>query len=107
MSEYLLTICLLSIRTRHEFLRAMLDRLMPQLTGRIELIVLADDGDMSIGAKRQRALEAARGEFFVCIDDDDEINDGYGDSILDSIRRHARVNAFGVQTFRCVADGPV
>jgi glycosyltransferase involved in cell wall biosynthesis len=43
----------------------------------VEVLYYRDDGERTIGSKRQRLLLAARGDFVACIDDDDEIHPDY------------------------------
>lgn len=44
--------------------------------------ILTDNGPGSVGAKRQRLLEKAAGDYVAFIDDDDDINPGYVSLIM-------------------------
>lgn len=48
----------------------------------VEIIIDKDNKEVSIGAKRQRLIEKARGTYIVFIDDDDLVSDDYLDQIL-------------------------
>lgn len=48
----------------------------------IEIIHCADNKEMSIGAKRQKLLMEAKGEYIVMIDDDDWVPENYIETIL-------------------------
>lgn len=64
-------------------LRAQLERQIRKVAPRpIEVLVIADDGDLSIGAKRQLLLDTANGEYVAFVDDDDRVSDDYIKSIL-------------------------
>lgn len=51
----------------------------------VEIITEVDHGELSVGAKRNRVLEKARGEYVCFIDDDDMITDIYVSSILNAL----------------------
>jgi hypothetical protein len=70
----LLAILIPTIQTRAAFLQRLLAHLQPQVSGDVRLIVDADDGDVSIGTKRNRLLKgaaAAAAEYVAFFDDDD------------------------------------
>jgi glycosyltransferase involved in cell wall biosynthesis len=50
-----------------------------------EIEVIVDDKDGTVGAKRQRLLEKARGHFIAFIDDDDRISNHYVSRVVDAI----------------------
>lgn len=54
--------------------------------GRVEVLVETDRGELSIGAKRQKLLERATGEYVAFVDDDDKVSKRYIRLILDAIR---------------------
>lgn len=64
----------------------MLDRLLtdlrPQLNRHVRVLTLTDDGDRSIGAKRQTMLETATADYVSFVDDDDLIAPDYCRRIL-------------------------
>lgn len=48
----------------------------------VQILSVCDNGQMTIGAKRQMLLEHAAGDFIVYVDDDDEVAGDYIPSIL-------------------------
>jgi glycosyltransferase involved in cell wall biosynthesis len=62
-----------------------LNDLITRTTESVELIALSDNKEISIGDKRQRLLELARGEFIVYFDDDDMPSKNYVRIILNAI----------------------
>jgi glycosyltransferase involved in cell wall biosynthesis len=68
----------------------MFDRLLFEVRSQvsrsgIDIEILADNGIGSIGAKRQRMIEAAQGDYICFIDDDDEIMTDYLSCILTAL----------------------
>lgn len=59
---------------------------LPKKMDKVEVIICADDGGMSIGSKRQHLLESALNEYVVFIDDDDEIASDYVLQILTALK---------------------
>jgi len=66
--------------------RALFDRVQGQLAGQaaaagieedIEILDCRDNGERSIGWKRNRLIERAQGEFVAFVDDDDTVSDDY------------------------------
>lgn len=90
-----LSILIPSIITR----KAMLDRLLavinPQLTDGVQVITDIDNGEISIGNKRNRLLEKATGEFLCFIDDDDTIAEDYISTMLETINNNPTIDAIG------------
>ena len=88
-------ICALDIR------RALLDKLAAELHRQIfalaaphevELHILLDQKQMSVGAKRNALLTMARGRYIAFIDDDDWIASSYVADILAAIKRRPGVD---------------
>lgn len=52
----------------------------------VEVLFESDNKEISVGAKRQKLLERAQGEFIVFVDDDDFISERYVSSILEATR---------------------
>jgi hypothetical protein len=59
-------------------------RICPDL--RYEFCIEFDNKEMSIGAKRQKLLDAAKGKYLSFIDDDDEITDAYLEDLWATIQ---------------------
>jgi glycosyltransferase involved in cell wall biosynthesis len=55
--------------------------------GEVQILVSRDAGQCKIGAKRQSLLNAAKGEFIVFVDDDDDVSDDYVPSILEHCKK--------------------
>lgn len=60
----------------------------------VEILIELDNYEMSIGAKRQKLLERAVGEYVVAIDSDDEVSEDYISSIIEGIRQNPDVISF-------------
>lgn len=96
----LLSICICSVFSRKGYLDRMLACLTPQLTQRVEFLLAADAGQESIGSKRQRLLEQAKGEFIVFLDDDDLVHPDYVSKVLTAINRNPTVDAITYRSKR-------
>lgn len=80
-----------TIPGREEGFRKLVDslyekvgRLCPEL--RMEICVSFDNREMSIGTKRQKLLDQAKGKYLSFIDDDDEITDAYIEDLWQCIQ---------------------
>lgn len=67
--------------------KPLLDKLLFELRSQIrkdqhEVEILVDSGKGTIGAKRQRLLEQAQGEYVCFVDDDDEVSTEYLSNII-------------------------
>lgn len=67
---------------RRAFLERLMSHLRPQLSERVEAVTLADEGELSIGAKRQAMLEQATAEWVSFHDDDDIPGPQYVSAVL-------------------------
>lgn len=74
-----LSILICSIRSRRDLLGRLLAILEPQAVAQknVELLIDADDGELTIGEKRNRLLERSVGTHVCFIDDDDTVADDY------------------------------
>jgi Glycosyltransferase family 10 (fucosyltransferase) C-term len=85
--DLLWTIGILSIPSRKEQLNRLLthiETITPKrFSHRIEIIVNYDDGNKSIGSKRQKILNDANGKYISFIDDDDMVTVTYISKICD------------------------
>lgn len=80
-----LSILICSLKSRSVQLNRLLDQLGPQQTPDVEIKVLADAGELTVGAKRQRLLEQAEADYVCFIDDDDCISQRYVEGLLEAI----------------------
>lgn len=88
----ILSILIPSTIDRQEMLEGLLSRLNRQIEdvkpkNEIEIITDIDDRYLSVGNKRQRLLERAKGEYVVFIDDDDEVSTDYIFEIINAIKK--------------------
>lgn len=63
----------------------------------VEVIVCYDNKEMSIGAKRQKMIEEARGEYIVYIDSDDDVPYYYIDELLKAIEKKPDCIGFEIE----------
>lgn len=79
-----LSILICTIPARQTMLHTLKASLVQQQNG-CDVEILSDDQPGTIGAKRQRLLEAATGDYVTFIDDDDDINPQYIKLIFDNM----------------------
>ncbi len=91
-----LSILICSLQRRALFLDRLMQCLRPQLAEHddIEILTQIDNGEISIGAKRNELLQKATGSYVAYIDDDDRVADDYVSSILSAIERAPDVIGF-------------
>ena len=77
-----LSILVCSIVTRKPFLERLMLCLEPQLIDDVELLVACDDGEISIGAKRNYLIEQSTGDYVCFVDDDDTLGSTYVSDII-------------------------
>jgi len=76
-----LSILIASLNSRSAKLKALVDKL-GRGGAEFEVLTCVDSGQSPIGAKRQKLLTSAQGDFVVGIDDDDRVPDDYVPTIL-------------------------
>jgi glycosyltransferase involved in cell wall biosynthesis len=81
-----LSILTVSLKKRSDLLKNLARVLKLQSTGDVEFLAYVDDGEKSIGYKRNQLLESAKGDYIVFVDDDDMISPYYTQYILDAIK---------------------
>lgn len=78
-----LTVAICGLQERIESLTKVYKKLISQSKGKpVEVICVIDNRSLSLGAKRNLALDRAKGEYISFVDDDDDISDNYIDLIL-------------------------
>jgi glycosyltransferase involved in cell wall biosynthesis len=87
----ILSILIPTLRRRNAQLRLLLDAVYSQQVDGVEVLLDIDDGEDTVGKKRQRLLSKARGEFVAHIDDDDRISPTYVSKILSAIEKNPDV----------------
>lgn len=90
----ILSIIILSLPDRTDFLHRLLSILNPQLTPEVEVFISLDARVKSIGRKRNEMIAAARGRYVVSIDDDDTVAEDYIESILTAAKADPDYIAF-------------
>ena len=88
-SKALWTIFILTINGRENYLKRLRGLLDPQLNHQVDVVVLKDNREHSIGEKRQYAVDNCTTKYINFIDDDDIIAGSYVDKILHWMRRDA------------------
>lgn len=83
----LLSILVLTIPGREDYLKRLKAQLEPQLIDDVELLIEFDDGSLEVGEKRNKVLDRAKGRYICFIDDDDRISDTYIEDIFEVIRK--------------------
>jgi len=81
-----LSILILTVTDRAEFLNRILSILNPQKSDDVEIITISDDGSKSIGQKRNEAIQQSSGEYICFVDDDDIVSSDYVSKILDALK---------------------
>lgn len=77
-----LSILIATVGLRGEKFNKLVKSLKPQLNEEVEVVVFWDNFQTSLGKKRQKLLEEARGQYVCFVDDDDEIPTYYVEQIL-------------------------
>ena len=77
-----LSVLILTMDGREQYLQRLLDRLKPQLTNEVEILMSKDNKEYTVGKKRNSLLHAATGEYVCFIDDDDWVSSNYISTIL-------------------------
>lgn len=60
----------------------------------VEVLIELDDGESTSGSKRQKLLNASRGEYVTCVDDDDAVDPDYVSCLLSASNSKADVLTF-------------
>lgn len=66
------------------------------LDGDVEILHLRDDGALTTGAKRNRLVRAARGEYVASVDDDDAVSPRYVRTLVTTLRENRGVDCVGI-----------
>ena len=81
--------------TRTSDVYGLCDKISDQIENLpVEHLLLCDNRQRSIGAKRQALVDIARGEYIAFVDDDDDISDDYVCRLLTAIETGADVITF-------------
>jgi len=88
VNEMKLSILISSIPYRKEQANKLFAKLEHQIMDRyktVEILMLVDNCERSIGAKRNALLKIAKGDYICYIDDDDDITDDFIEYCLEGI----------------------
>ena len=81
-----LSILTATMHERNGIFRNIAKVLKAQSTPEVEMLAICDNGELSVGAKRNQLLEAAKGDYVCFVDDDDMISPFYTFGILSAIK---------------------
>ncbi len=80
-----LSILVCSIQSRKKRLARLMSVLDSQMKRDVEVLVETDSGQMLIGAKRNKLLSRAQGDYVAFIDDDDLVSSDYVEKVLRAV----------------------
>ncbi len=64
---------------------------------RIEILSMADAGELPTGTKRNALMRRARGEFIASVDDDDDVSEQYVELVGGALLAHPDVDCLGIR----------
>lgn len=107
----ILSILIATTYSRNNTLQKLIENINNQisiynLSSKIELIVVFDEKQVSVGYKRQKLLECASGKYVCYIDSDDNISDTYCKDIVDAIEQNPNSECVGF-LIECNMDGKI
>ena len=82
MGQKRLSLLIPTLGSRSKVCEQITSEIVNQLTTDVEMLILPDDGEQTIGAKRNILLEGATGDYVAFIDDDDMISKDYVEKVL-------------------------
>ena len=99
-TECLLSILVPTLESRRPLCDALQQDLERQISqsacdDEVEILLSCDNGQASIGAKRNQLIRQARGRFVVFIDDDDRVSRHYVEKIIQAIRNDPDIDCVG------------
>jgi len=83
-----LSILICSLGNRSALLGRLMERIESQRTSELEVLVDVDDGQKSIGSKRNALLQRATGDYVAFVDDDDLVSANYVKKILEAVNNN-------------------
>lgn len=99
-----LSILIATVKEREVLFNSLLTELNKQIRREnakeeVEIVVISDNKEISIGLKRQKLLEMASGTWIVFFDDDDYPFEYYVRAILDAIDSPIQNDCIGINVF--------
>jgi len=88
----LFSILIPTLSSRVEQCLTLVDKLLDQVErgnyiGLVEIVTLYDNGEKSIGTKRNELIQMSKGKYIAFVDDDDELATNYIDLLMDGIAK--------------------
>lgn len=81
-----LSILICTLETRKTLFNVLLDELKKQSKGyKVEILSDCDNGEQTIGAKRNKLLQKATGDYVCFVDDDDWVDSEYISKIMEAL----------------------
>lgn len=110
MSNILFSVLIPTLESRKDMAEALWAKLAKQTEGveDVELLMLRDNKQRTIGAKRQALLDIAQGEYLAFVDDDDDVSCDYVSEIVGSITSNLALGVFPelfVFPIKCTING--
>jgi len=101
-----LSILILSIPSRFDIVRPLIDKLIKQIGDRedIEILSLMDNKSLHIYEKRNELLKIARGSHLIWLDDDDDVSDDYVATLTKAIQDNPFVDVVSFNQI-CYLEG--
>ena len=81
-----LSILICTIIGRENYLERLMNILNKQKNDEIEILIECDDKKISIGEKRNKLMEKAKGDYICYVDDDDIVSEDYVVRILEALK---------------------
>lgn len=97
----LFSILIATIGERKEQFKRLYQKLSQQiqensLEGEAEIVWFLDNKEHSVGFKRNRLIEWAKGKFVAFVDDDDEVSDDYVQLICQVLKANPHIDCIGI-----------
>ena len=101
-----LSILILSIPSRFDIVRPLIDKLMDQIGDKedVEILSLMDNKSLHIYEKRNELMKIARGSHLTWLDDDDDISDNYVSKLTETIENNPDVDVISFNQI-CYLNG--
>lgn len=94
--SYLVSILIPTLIERREIFNIMIDKLYRQIDAgnyqkKIEILSICDDRSVKLCDKRNTLQKLSRGKYFLHLDDDDELDDMFCESVVEHIEKDLSV----------------